>query len=73
MVVSAVELFLDKFDRRISDRYKLIGYKEDDFQKEIVYFSSDYFAHVTIPIVLSKYSANLPPFLCNKISTVLST
>ena len=53
-MITAVELMLERFDRRISDRYKLIDYKEDDFQKEIVYFSSSYFAGTTVPIVLGK-------------------
>ena len=53
MVIAAAELMLQRFDRKISDRYKLIGYKEDDFQKEIVYFSSSYFTNVTIPVLVA--------------------
>merc|ERR1719400_2077414 len=53
MVIAAAELMLQRFDRKISDRYKLIGYKEDDFQKEIIYFSSSYFTNVTIPVLLA--------------------
>ena len=53
VVIAAAELMLQRFDRKISDRYKLIGYKEDDFQKEIIYFSSSYFTNVTIPVLLA--------------------
>ena len=53
VVIAAAELMLQSFDRKISDRYKLIGYKEDDFQKEIVYFSSSYFTNVTIPVLIA--------------------
>jgi hypothetical protein len=52
VVITAVELMLDAFDRKISDRYKMIDYREDDNQKTIIHFSSDYFTTVSIPIML---------------------
>ena len=54
-MINAVELMLDSFDRRISDRYKLIDYREDDYQKEIVYFSNRFFFEFTIPVAVGKY------------------
>ena len=50
MVISAAELMLDRFDRRISDRYKLIDYREEDNQKNIVHLSN-YFLEVTLPVI----------------------
>ena len=54
MVINAVELMLDTFDQKISDRYKLIDYRETDFQKTIVFFASAYFVQFTLPVFLGK-------------------
>ena len=54
-MINAVELMLDSFDQKISDRYKLIDYRETDFQKTIVFFASAYFVQFTIPVFLGKY------------------
>ena len=53
VVILAVEQMLGNFDQKISDRYKLIEYIRDDDEKEIIYFSSQYFAEVTLPVALS--------------------
>ena len=50
MVIQAVELMLDRYDRRISDRYKLIEFREEDNQREVEALS-DYFLNVTIPVM----------------------
>lgn len=52
MVVTAVEKMLDRFDRRISDRFKLIEFREIDNEREIVQLSN-YVLEVTLPVVLS--------------------
>ena len=54
VVINAVELMLDSFDQKISDRYKLIDYRETDFQKTIVFFASAYFVQFTLPVFLGK-------------------
>ena len=53
VVVGAVEKMLDRYDRRISDRYKMIGYQEQDNQKEIIVLSN-YFLNTTIPTMMGK-------------------
>ncbi len=56
VVITAVELRLDAADRRISDRYKMIDYREEDHEKEIVHFSSDYFTTISVPTMVgTKY------------------
>ena len=50
MVILGVEAMLDRYDRRISDRYKLIDYREEDNQKQIVHLSN-YFVEVSIPTI----------------------
>lgn len=59
---------LDRFDRRISDRYKLIDYKEEDDQKEIIYFSNEFFAEISVPIMsgiaTEKLKRELTLFTC---------
>merc|ERR1719510_1429042 len=51
IVVGAVEKMLDRYDRRISDRYKMIEYQEQDNQKEIIVLSN-YFLNTTIPTMM---------------------
>ena len=53
MVILGVELMLDRYDRRISDRYKLIDFREEDAQKEVVSLA-DYFIEVTVPTMCGK-------------------
>ena len=48
----AVETMLEEADRKLSNRYKLIDYREDDHQKTIIFFSSTFFAEVSIPVML---------------------
>ena len=55
MVIQGVELMLDRFDQDISNRYKLIDYRETDFQKTIIHFSSAYFIQISIPVMSGKY------------------
>lgn len=50
MVISAVELMLGTYDRIISDRYKLIDYREADNQKSIVQLD-DFLITVTVPVI----------------------
>ena len=51
VVITAVELMLDRYDRRISDRYKLIDYRERDNKREVVSLSN-YMLEVTLPVAL---------------------
>eukprot|EP00095_Tigriopus_kingsejongensis_P008505 maker-scaffold181_size278858-snap-gene-0.13 protein:Tk08505 transcript:maker-scaffold181_size278858-snap-gene-0.13-mRNA-1 annotation:"von willebrand factor type egf and pentraxin domain-containing protein 1-like" len=52
MVIGAVGKMLDRFDRRISDRYKLIQFRETDNDREINQLSN-FLMEVTLPVVLS--------------------
>ena len=52
MVIRAAELMLDRFDRRISDRYKMIDYREEDNLKQVVE-KGDWIITVTLPVALS--------------------
>ena len=54
MVIRAAELMLDRFDRRISDRYKMIDYREEDNLKRVIE-EGDWIITVTLPVALSKY------------------
>ena len=53
VVIRAVEAMLDRYDRKISDRYKMIDYQEQDNQKEIIVLSN-YFLNTTVPTILGK-------------------
>ncbi|XP_059084326.1 uncharacterized protein LOC131881466 isoform X1 [Tigriopus californicus] len=65
MVVTAVEKMLDRFDRRISDRFKLIQFREIDNEREIVQLS-DYVLEVTLPVVLSLLLFVLVVCMCSR-------
>ena len=55
---------LDRYDRKISDRYKMIDYQDQDNQKEIIVLSN-YFLNTTVPTILGtwySYLANIFPF-----------
>ncbi len=54
VVVLAVQLMLEKYDRRISDRYKLIDFRELDNQRETTHLD-DYFYTISIPVVCCKF------------------
>ena len=45
---------LDKYDRRISDRYKLIDFRAEDFKSNII-SDENYFLSITIPTMCGKY------------------
>lgn len=51
MLILAVEVMLDRFDQRISDRYKLIEFREEDNQAQII-LQANYFIQITIPVML---------------------
>ena len=53
VVIRAVEAMLDRYDRKISDRYKMIDYQEQDNQKEIIVLSN-YFLNTTVPTILGR-------------------
>ncbi len=53
MIITAAEMMLDRFDRMISDRYKMIDYREEDNQKQVV-GSGNYLLQVTLPVCLSE-------------------
>ena len=46
---------LDRFDRRISDRYKMIDYREEDNLKRVIE-EGDWIITVTLPVALSTKS-----------------
>ena len=51
---------LDRYDRKISDRYKMIDYQDQDNQKEIIVLSN-YFLNTTVPTIMGRlysYLAN---------------
>ena len=51
MVIRAAELMLDRFDRRISDRYKMIDYRGEDNAKKVVE-EQNWVIVVTLPVAL---------------------
>ena len=53
VVIRAAELMLDRFDRRISDRYKMIDYREEDNAKKVV-DENDWIIQVTLPVALGE-------------------
>ncbi len=57
VIVLAVELMLDAYDRAISDRYKLIDYREADSSAEVAGLS-DFFFSVSIPCMLGSSYAH---------------
>ena len=56
VVIRAAELMLDRFDRRISDRYKMIDYREEDNAKKVDY-EDNWIIQVTLPVALGEYIA----------------
>ena len=54
VVIRAAELMLDRFDRRISDRYKMIDYREEDNAKRVV-DDKDWMIQMTLPVALGEY------------------
>ena len=54
VVIRAAELMLDRFDRRISDRYKMIDYREEDNAKRVV-DDNDWMIQMTLPVALGEY------------------
>lgn len=50
VVITGVELMLDRFDQRISDRYKLIDFQEED-NKKLIESSTNWFLSMTVPVV----------------------
>jgi len=53
VVILGVELMLDRYDRRISDRYKLIDYRETDNEKQIAGLTN-HFVSVSVPVMCGK-------------------
>ena len=53
VIVTAVEIMLDKFDRKISDRFKIIGYKDDDNAK-LVSSLPNHISNVAVPVALGR-------------------
>ena len=60
VIITAVEMMLDKFDRKISDRYKIIGYKDDDNAK-LVSSLPNHISNVAVPVALGKINVLLSP------------
>ena len=56
VVIRAAELMLDRFDRRISDRYKMIDYRQEDKAKKIV-DDENWIITVTLPVALGEFCA----------------
>ena len=54
VIVTAVEIMLDKFDRKISDRFKIIGYKDDDNAK-LVSSLPNHISNVAVPVALGRW------------------
>ncbi len=48
-----VELILNFYDSKISDRYKLISFRDSDNMAEVV-MPVNYFTSVTIPVLVGK-------------------
>ena len=50
MIIQAAEVILNKYDLRISNRYKLINYEEEDAVRNLK-IGPDHFLEVTVPAV----------------------
>ena len=50
MIIQAAEVILNKYDLRISNRYKLINYEEEDAVANLR-VGPDHFLEVTLPAV----------------------
>ena len=50
VIIQAAEVILNKYDLRISNRYKLINYEEEDARANLK-VGSDHFLEVTVPAV----------------------
>ena len=59
VVIAGVQLMLEWYDTSISDRYKLIDFKDSDNMKEVV-MPINYFTSITIPVLIGK-SLGFPP------------
>ena len=70
MVIRAAELMLDRFDRRISDRYKMIDYREEDNLKRVIE-EGDWIITVTLPVALSKYICKSLIFQTSRLAPIL--
>ena len=53
VITTAVEQMLDKFDRQLADRYKLITYRDADNAK-LVSVLPNHFMGVSVPTILGK-------------------
>ena len=51
VVIAGVQLMLEWYDTSISDRYKLIDFKDSDNMKEVV-MPINYFTSITIPVLI---------------------
>ena len=68
VVITAVEMMLDKFDRRISDRFKIIDYKEEDNAK-LVSALPNHITNVALPVALGLAAFILICFCCARDSS----
>ena len=50
VIIQAAEVILNKYDLRISNRYKLINYEEEDAVRNLK-VGPDHFLEVTVPAV----------------------
>ena len=63
---------LDNYDRSISDRYKLIDYRESDYEAEVAGLT-DYFITVSIPVMCGEWFTVLPPFVVDLVAVCCLT
>ena len=66
MIIQAAEVILNKYDLRISDRYKLINYEEQDAKANLK-VGPDHFLEVTVPAVAVMIMGIVSVLLCARL------
>ncbi len=69
VVVMAAEQMLASYDLSISNKYKLIDYRQDDLNK--VATAVSYFSQVTIPVIIGECSERIRTQFTNVMSKFL--
>ena len=70
MIIQAAEVILNKYDLRISNRYKLINYEEEDAVRNLK-IGPDHFLEVTVPAVAVMLMGVIFVLLCARSEQLL--
>ena len=69
VIIQAAEVILNKYDLRISNRYKLINYEEEDARANLK-VGSDHFLEVTVPAVAVMLMGIIFVLLCARYTSL---